>query len=263
MLPIECPLGKLSFVSVTAASRHSTGGRGRSNDFFRTWLSSPPERAMTAQAIASRRSPRLICQTTPASASTNIAGIPPLCVMPIMIVRCRASLPVSSAKCRARSRSKSTTAPLPRAHDAQKQKKLVRTRLTARRIQDERGKDMIRTRENRLRGHFDLADAHRGVRLAMALHAAIVLAALEMLDVHLDRRMIDDFADHAGAGDDGLANRSVVVALGQEHAVELNVRTDLRLAEIDVHDIAFLHAILPRTILEHSVHILTPPGVTT
>src|SRR5262245_45320250 len=95
-----------------------------------------------------------------------------------------------------------------------------------------------------LRGHFDPADADRGVRLAMALHAAIVLAALEMLDVHLDRRMIDDFADHAGAGDYGLADLGVIVALGQKHAVELDVRTDLGLAEIDVHDIAFLHAIL-------------------
>ena len=64
--------------------------------------------------------------------------------------------------------------------------------------------------------------AHGRVTLAMAAQPAIVLAAAEVLDVHLRRGMLDHLAEDANALDDRLADPRVVAVLIEQHARKLD-----------------------------------------
>jgi hypothetical protein len=105
------------------------------------------------------------------------------------------------------------------------------------------------------RGQYDLANLHGRERLAMAPEAALILTALEVLDVGLRRRKIDDLADNASAGYRRLTDLGVSILGQEQHPTEFDISADLHVAEIDVHDIAFLDPILTRTIFKNCVHV--------
>src|SRR5436190_16215019 len=66
--------------------------------------------------------------------------------------------------------------------------------------------------DNLSRNH-NLLDPYRRVRLAMPLETTVILATLEVLNVHFRRWKIDDLADDAGAVNHRLADLGVLVPL--------------------------------------------------
>jgi hypothetical protein len=70
-----------------------------------------------------------------------------------------------------------------------------------------------------------MLDAHVGIRLAMSLQAAVVLAALELLDLQLNRGMLQHPSDHAHALQAWLADLHLVARYHQQDAVELDAAT--------------------------------------
>jgi hypothetical protein len=66
--------------------------------------------------------------------------------------------------------------------------------------------------------------------------------------------MVHNIGENPGAGYRRLANARVLAFLVEKDTVELQARADGRFPVIDLHDIAFAHAILARSILKNSVH---------
>jgi hypothetical protein len=94
----------------------------------------------------------------------------------------------------------------------------------------------------------------------MSCQSPVVFAAAEMLNVQLGRRVADDLAENAVALKHRLANLKPFRTLVKQDAAELNGSAHLTFAKIDLHYIAFTHAILPGTVFEHCIHRSAPPG---
>src|SRR5207302_645590 len=96
--------------------------------------------------------------------------------------------------------------------------------------------------------------------LAMAAKPAIVLAAAEVLDVDLSRRVLNHLRKDPDAFQQGLPNPRLIGSLAEQHAVELHTRARLGVPVIDLHHIAFTDSILVRTVFKDCVHRLSPPA---
>jgi len=88
----------------------------------------------------------------------------------------------------------------------------------------------------------------------MSSKPAVVLSATKMLNVGFRRRVLDYLAQDACTINDRLADAQAIDRLKQQNAREFQPSADFSFSVIDLHDIAFAHPILPRTIFEHCVH---------
>jgi hypothetical protein len=79
----------------------------------------------------------------------------------------------------------------------------------------------------------------------MAAKPAIVLPTAEVLDIQLDRGVIDNLAQDAVPGQSGPANLETGITLEQQDATKLDACAKLGITVIDLDDIAFADAILP------------------
>lgn len=88
----------------------------------------------------------------------------------------------------------------------------------------------------------------------MPAQPPVILAAAEVLDIDLDRRMIHDLAEYAGAGERRLADLQAVRSLVKQNPAKLHPAARILFPEIDLDDIPFTYPVLSRTIFKNCVH---------